>query len=117
MIVLVIIKLTTKLVTTTKVVNHYLLAVAYLPSISVSILTLSPIFLELRFVVSIVCGMMHTEILFFITSTSVKLIPSIAIDPFLTTYFVRSFVSSIQSLISFGNFSTTGFFCWIDWSG
>src|SRR5574341_77255 len=105
MVILAIIKLTTKLVVTTKVVDYHLLAIVYLPSMSVSILTLSPIFLELRFVIFIVCGIIHTEILFFITSTSVKLIPSIAIDPFFTTCFVNSFGSSIQNLISFGIFS------------
>jgi len=63
----------------------------YLPRMSVSILSLSPIFLVWKFVTSMVCGIKHTEARFFLTSTTVRLIPSTAIEPFFTTYFVRFF--------------------------
>ena len=72
---------------------------------SVSILTLSPIFFEPKFVIFIVCGIKQIEILFLSTSTSVKLIPSIVIDPFFTTNLAKSLGSSIQNLISFVSFS------------
>ena len=56
---------------------------------SVSILTLSPTFLVWKFVISIVWGINETDANVFFMSTTVKLIPSIAIDPFFTTYFAK----------------------------
>ena len=50
-------------------------------------INLSPTIFVLKLVISIVWGIKQTEARLFLTSTTVKLIPSIAIDPFLTTYF------------------------------
>ena len=69
----------------------------YFPRMSVSILTLSPLFLVLKFVTSIVCGIKQTDARFFFTSTTVRLIPSTAIEPFFTTYFARDFGTSNQT--------------------
>ncbi len=59
----------------------------YFPKISVSILILSLIFFELKFVTFIVWGIKQTEALFFFTSTTVRLIPSNAIEPFFYNIF------------------------------
>ena len=77
----------------------------YFPRTSVSILSLSPIFFDLKFVILIVCGIRHTDATSFFTSTNVKLIPSSAIEPFLTMYFVSFFGILNQIFTSFGFFS------------
>src|SRR3990172_3725879 len=74
----------------------------YFPKISVSILILSPTFFDWKLVILIVWGIKQTEALFFVTSTTVRLIPSIAIDPFLTTNFTNFFGTSNHTLISLG---------------
>src|SRR3990172_8046506 len=77
----------------------------YFPKISVSILILSPTFFDWKLVILIVWGIKQTEALFFVTSTTVRLIPSIAIDPFLTTNFTNFFGTSNHTLISLDFFS------------
>ena len=52
-----------------------------------------------------VCGIKQTDIRFFIASTTVRLIPSTAIEPFSTIYRTSCFGMSNQILISFGFFS------------
>ena len=61
----------------------------YFPRMSVSMLSLSPTFFDLKLVTLIVCGIKQTDARSFFASTTVKLIPSSAIEPFLTTYFVK----------------------------
>ena len=72
----------------------------YFPSTSVSMFSLSPTFFVLKFVIFIVCGIIHTEPRSFFASTTVRLIPSNAIEPFCTIYFVwmilRFFFFSMQ---------------------
>ena len=60
----------------------------YFPIISVSKLTSSPIILSFKTVASIVCGIAEIEKLSLFTSATVRLIPSIAIEPFCTIYFI-----------------------------
>ena len=72
---------------------------------SVSTLSLSPIFFDLKLVTLIVCGIKQTDARSFFTSTTVKLIPSSAIEPFFTTYFTNFFGTLNQNFTSFGYFS------------
>ena len=71
----------------------------YLPRMSVSMLSLSPTFFDLKLVTLIVCGIKQTDARSFFASTTVKLIPSSAIEPFLTTYFVSFFGILNQNLL------------------
>ena len=84
------------MVITIKMVGYNYLRM-YLPRMSVSILSLSPTFFVWKFVTSIVCGIRQTDARFFFTSTTVKLIPSTAIEPFFTTYFAKFFGISNQT--------------------
>ena len=77
----------------------------YFPRMSVSMLSLSPTFFDLKLVTLIVCGMRQTDVISFFASTTVKLIPSSAIEPFLTTYFVSFFGILNQNFTSFSFFS------------
>ena len=54
----------------------------YFPKTSVSMFSLSPIFFVLKFVIFTVCGIRHTDARDFFASTTVRLIPSNAIEPF-----------------------------------
>ena len=54
----------------------------YFPNTSVSIFSLSPISFVLKFVIFTVWGIRQTDAIDFFASTTVRLIPSNAIDPF-----------------------------------
>ena len=77
----------------------------YFPRMSVSMLSLSPTFFDLKLVTLIVCGMRQTDVISFFASTTVKLIPSSAIEPFFTTHLTDFFGTLNQNFTYFGFFS------------
>jgi len=97
--------ITKKLVITNFLVIDWLYFLMYFPRMSVSMLSLSPTFFDLKLVTVIVCGIIQTDARSFFASTTVRLIPSSATEPFFTTYLASFFGTLNQNFTSIGFFS------------
>ena len=75
----------------------------YFPTMSFSRLTASPAFFFKSVVSSPVCGITDTEKFCFVTAATVRLIPSMQIEPFST---IRSRILSVHAIVTQTAFSS-----------